>query len=106
MTRNLFVCAAVALSAASTAAVAQSPAPAGQYPEQWFLVDPSTREILYEGPQQRLLIWGLAAWTDASTEVAGGFALAPGDYQIVFALGGVMGGEAPVTTTEVASGGA
>lgn len=81
-------------------------APAGRYPEQWFLVDPSTREILHEGPQQELLIWGLAAWTDATTEVPGGFRLSPGDYQIVFALGGAMGGEFDVQATEIGPGGA
>lgn len=81
-------------------------APAGYYPEQWFLIDPATREILYEGPEQHLLIWGLAAWTDATTRVAGGFPLAPGNYQIVFALGGAVGGELDVTTQEVAAGGA
>jgi hypothetical protein len=81
-------------------------APAGRYPEQWFLVDPSTREILYEGPEKQLLIWGLAAWTDATTEVPGGFPLAPGTYQIVFALGGAMGGQVDVATTDVVTGGA
>ena len=81
-------------------------APAGYYPEQWFLIDPTSREILYEGPEQQLLIWGLASWTDATTEVPGGFALTPGDYEIVFALGGTRGGEAAVSTTEVGAGGA
>lgn len=81
-------------------------APAGYYPEQWFLIDPATKEILYEGPERQLLIWGLASWTDATTEVPGGFRLQPGNYQIVFALGGARGGEADVTAAEVARGGA
>ncbi len=76
-------------------------APAGYYPEQWFLIDPESREILFEGPTQRILVWGLASWTDVSTPVPGGFPLAPGTYQIVLALGGRMGGEAPVEAVEV-----
>ena len=75
-------------------------APAGYYLEQWFLIDPKTREILYEGSERQRLIWGLQSWTDISDEVPGGFSLAPGNYEIVFALGGMQGGEVEVTAVE------
>jgi hypothetical protein len=76
-------------------------APAGYYPEQWFLIDPNTREILYEGPEKRVLIIGLATWTDVSDTSPGGFSLAPGAYQIVFALGGVQGGVVDVQAVAI-----
>jgi hypothetical protein len=75
-------------------------APAGYYLEQWFLVDPQSRQILYEGPGKQRLIWGLQSWTEVVDEVEGGLSLAPGSYQIVFALGGVRGGEVDVQVTE------
>lgn len=76
-------------------------APAGYYPEQWFLIDPSTREILVEGPSKEVLIIGLATWTDVTDTSPGGFRLSPGSYQIVFALGGVQGGVVDVEAVEV-----
>lgn len=76
-------------------------APEGYYMEQWFLIDPETREILHEGPNRQRLIWGLQSWTEVSDGVEGGFRLAPGDYQIVFSLGGLRGGEVDVTVQEV-----
>ena len=75
-------------------------APAGYYSEQWFLIDPRTREILYEGPDRQRLIWGLQSWTELADEVEGGFPLPPGNYQIVFALGGLQGGELDIEATE------
>lgn len=78
-------------------------APAGYYPEQWFLVDPSTREVLYESPVRDGLIWGLQAATDLVDEVRAPVRLAPGSYQIVFALGGLKGGELAVEATEAPS---
>ena len=75
-------------------------APAGYYPEQWFLIDPQSREILYDGPEEQVLIWGLQSWTDVSTTVEGGFPLAPGKYQLAFALGGTLGAEVDVEAVE------
>ena len=39
-------------------------APAGVYREQWFVVDPSTRGVLYEGPARDAAIWGLQSLTE------------------------------------------
>lgn len=78
-------------------------APAGYYREQWFLIDPQTREVLYEGPERQALIWGLQSWTEVVDEVPGGFRLRPGTYQIVFALGGMQGGTADVEAAEAPS---
>lgn len=78
-------------------------APAGRYPEQFFLVHPETREVLYESPVRNVLIWGLQSVTDLSDEVSLPLPLAPGTYQVVFALGGRMGGEIDVEVTEVSA---
>ena len=75
-------------------------APEGYYPEQWFLVDPATQEVLFEGPVEEALIWGLQARTERRTEVEDQIALAPGTYQIVFALGGLRGGDIEVEASE------
>lgn len=75
-------------------------APAGYYVEQWYLIDPGTREIIYTGPERQRLIWGLQSWTEVVDQVEGGFPLPPGAYQIVFALGGVRGGEVDVGVAE------
>lgn len=71
-------------------------APAGVYPEQWFLVRPDTREVLYEGPVVERPIWGLQGLTEVADDVAEPFPLQPGSYLVVFALGGHMGGQAEV----------
>lgn len=71
-------------------------APAGHYPEQWFLVDPKTREVLYESRAVTRFIFGLQAPTEFNDVVDEPFALEPGTYQIVFALGGLKGGEMDV----------
>lgn len=76
-------------------------APAGVYPEQWFLVDPATREVLYEGPARLRKVVGLLSWTQIADVVPEAIALKPGKYLIVFALGGVMGGSAEVEAVEV-----
>lgn len=68
-------------------------APAGNYPERLYIVDPATREIIHEGPEQIELMWGLQGLTEVSTEVRDSFELQPGTYLAVFVLGGVMGGE-------------
>ena len=75
-------------------------APAGHYAEQWFLVDPKTTEVLYESRSVTRLIFGLQAPTEITATIEEPFELAPGTYQIVFALGGLKGGEMEVTAGE------
>lgn len=75
-------------------------APAGHYREQWFLVRPDTNEILFEGPERLVLIWGLQSLTELRDDVEGDFPLVPGDYRLVFALDRVLGGEVEVGATE------
>ena len=75
-------------------------APAGHYNEQWFLVDPETREVLFEGPARTTQILGLQAPTDLSDEIRVSFGLTPGTYLVVFALGGIMGGQIEVDAAE------
>ncbi len=75
-------------------------APAGHYREQWFLVHPESREVLFEGPARTSPILGLQAPTDLSDEVRAPFRLAPGTYLVVFALGGLMGGQIEVEAVE------
>jgi hypothetical protein len=78
-------------------------APAGNWPEAWYLVDPATREVLFEGPQKIVSVWGLLAWTEFSDEVNPRLLLDPGTYLIVFALGGVQGGQMEVEAHAVAA---
>jgi hypothetical protein len=68
-------------------------APAGHYPERFYVVDPTTREILFEGPEQVPLMWGLQGLTEVVDEVHDPFSLEPDTYLMVFALGGAEGGE-------------
>lgn len=77
-------------------------APAGTYPERFFVVDPKSREVIYESPERLEAIWGLQALTELSDEVDAHLTLEPGQYQIVFSLGGVQGGELEVEAFEVA----
>ena len=77
-------------------------APAGVYPEQWFLVRPDTREVLYEGPSVERAIWGLQGLTEVVDEVTEPIPLDPGSYLVVFALGGHMGGQQDVEATQTA----
>lgn len=72
-------------------------APAGHYPEQWFLVNPKTTEVLYESRRVTRSIFGLQGPTEVTDVVSEPFDLAPGTYQIVFALGSLKGGEIDVT---------
>ncbi len=76
-------------------------APAGHYPERFYLVDKETREIIYEGPERLQATWGLQGATEATTTVTDSFALDPGAYLVFFALGGVSGGEFEVEAVEV-----
>lgn len=75
-------------------------APAGHYPERWYLVHPSTREVLYEGPERQVLIWGLQALTEVEDQITDSIALDPGTYNVVFSLGGLMGGQIDVEAYE------
>ena len=78
-------------------------APAGYYPEAFYIVDPKTGEVYYESLREVRLIWGLPSVTDVDSEVAEPIELAVGTYQVVFALGGIKGGEATVEVFEVDS---
>jgi hypothetical protein len=79
-------------------------APAGRYLETWYLVDPDTNEVVFEGPvRMEAKIWGLQSITDVTDEVRDEIPLGPGRYKIVFALGGVRGGEIEVEAREVGS---
>ena len=75
-------------------------APAGNYVERWYLVDPSTREVLHEGPARETLIFGLQSLTELVDEVTEPIALQPGAYLIVYALNGIHGGEFEVEAAE------
>lgn len=75
-------------------------APAGHYPEQWFLVNPKTKEVLYESRSAVRAMFGLQAPTEVTEVVSEPVPLEAGTYQIVFALGGLKGGEIEVTAGE------
>jgi hypothetical protein len=75
-------------------------APAGVYTEQWFLVDPESREVLHESVGREMLIWGLQSLTEVTDEVATPIELDPGTYLVVFSLGGLQGGELEVQASE------
>ncbi|CAN5531492.1 hypothetical protein BH24ACT26_BH24ACT26_09450 [soil metagenome] len=75
-------------------------APAGVYREQWFLVDPATREVLLESTAQERAIWGLQGLTELADEVTQPLELRAGTYLLVFSLGGLMGGEFEVEASE------
>jgi hypothetical protein len=76
-------------------------APEGYYAEGWYLIDPSTREVLHEGARKTRLIWGLQGLTEIVDVVSEPLALEPGSYKIVFALGDRQGAELDVTAVEV-----
>ena len=79
-------------------------APAGHYGERFYIVDPESREVLFEGPEHLLLIWGLQAPTEINDRIDAPVALEPGSYKLFFALGGVSGGEVDVEAHEVPAG--
>lgn len=78
-------------------------APAGNYVEAWYLIDPETREVLFEGPRRLASVWGLLSWTEFTDTVDEPVPLQPGTYEIVFALSGLLGGTLPVEAREVAA---
>lgn len=78
-------------------------APAGYYPEAFYLVASETGEVYYESPTVTRLIWGLPSITDIETTVEEPIDLVPGTYTLVFALGGIKGGEATVEVFDVGS---
>lgn len=67
-------------------------APAGHYPEAFYIVAPGTGEVYYASPVGLPLIWGLPSVTDIETTVRDPIELPPGSYEIVFSLGGMKGG--------------
>jgi hypothetical protein len=75
-------------------------APAGNYPERWYIVDPASREVLYEGPERLARIWGLQSWTELRDQISTPIELRPGSYWLVFALGGIMGGQVDFEAAE------
>jgi hypothetical protein len=75
-------------------------APAGLYAEQWFLVEPESREVLFESEVRETAIWGLQSLTEIRDEVLTAVELSPGPYLVVFSLGGVKGGEMEVQAAE------
>ena len=78
-------------------------APAGHYPETFYIIDPKSREVYYEGPVGEPLMLGLQARTELSTTVRERIELAPGSYAVVFALEATSGGEFPVEVFEVSA---
>jgi hypothetical protein len=76
-------------------------APAGHYPERFYLVEPESREVLFEGPEHLLLIWGLQAPTEVVDHIDEDIPLEPGAYKLFFALGGIAGGEVDVEAVAV-----
>ena len=76
-------------------------APAGHYAETWYLVHPETREVYFEGPVRGARVVGLQSMTAFADEVSEPLALAPGTYQIVFALDGLQGGQIEVEVSEL-----
>lgn len=77
-------------------------APEGQYNESFYLIDTTSREVLYEGPTRERLVWGLQSVSEFADTVRTPIELQPGRYALVFALDGVSGGEFPVEAFEVA----
>jgi hypothetical protein len=75
-------------------------APAGHQVETWYLVVPSTREVVHEGSRREVSVWGLQGLTEIVEEVIEPIPLQPGTYEIVFALDGVMGGKLEIEAFE------
>ena len=78
-------------------------APAGVYIEQMFLIDPKSREVLYEGRARETAIWGLQGTTERTDEIDTNLNLQPGTYALVFALDSVEGGRFEVDAHEVST---
>ena len=71
-------------------------APVGVYYETFYLIDPKSREVLFEGPTREDSIRGLQAITEFQDDVTQPIALKAGTYTLIFSLGGLLGGEASV----------
>lgn len=78
-------------------------APAGRSPEGFYLIDPTSREVLFEGRITDKEILGLQARTEIEEVVNTPLSLEPGSYAIVFACDGLSGGEFPVEAFDVPS---
>ncbi len=71
-------------------------APAGHYLERFYVIDPQSREVLFEGPERETLVLGLQARTEIVDEIREPAELAAGSYEVVFVLGRIMGGTQPI----------
>ncbi len=78
-------------------------APAGVYLERFYLIDPNSREVLFEGREREESILGLQAITELEDVVTASLSVPPGTYALVFSLGGIFGGEFPVEAVDVSS---
>jgi hypothetical protein len=78
-------------------------APAGHYAETWYLIHPETREVYFEGPVRQARVMGLQSASEIADEVVQPIELLPGTYQVVFALGGELGGQIDVEVRELGS---
>ncbi len=76
-------------------------APMGYYHESWYIVHPETREVLFEGPERPVRIWGLQSYTEFSDTITDSFALEPGRYLLVLALDRTLGGQIDIEAVEV-----
>lgn len=76
-------------------------APMGYYRETWYIVHPESREVLFEGPERQIRIWGLQSYTEFVDEVTTRFPLEVGPYLLVLALDRVMGGQTEIKAVEV-----
>jgi|GEM_PF-1475405 hypothetical protein len=76
-------------------------APMGYYRESWYLVHPKSREVLFEGPEREIRIWGLQSYTEFSDTISESFRLEPGPYLLVLALDRTLGGEVEIEAIEV-----
>lgn len=75
-------------------------APAGVYMERMFLIDPDSREVLFEGRERETAVWGLQSFTEVVDEITVSIALKPGRYAVVFALDSTKGGEFEIEAFE------
>jgi hypothetical protein len=78
-------------------------APAGHYNERFFIVDPRTREVLYESPGTIIRLMGLQAPTALRSVVEEPVPLMPGKYLVFWATDDLEGGTSEVEAAEVES---
>jgi hypothetical protein len=76
-------------------------APAGHYLERWQLVNPSSDDVLLEGPSRLARLFGLQAPTEIRDEILEAVDLDPGTYLVRFSLSGIVAGEIEVEAFEI-----